>query len=101
MHEASVAEFVWDKQVDKPTLDWWVQTNGIKLIKDENGRWTGQSERDTSGNVINLRCNVRVLKGMLTYGPTCTHELAGETVPMVEWNTEETIGLPGRPVITG
>lgn len=32
-------------------------------------------------------CHFNVARGILQFLPDCTHELAGKTIPMVDWDT--------------
>lgn len=86
----------WNGDAVKPTLQPSVLVEALKLAKNDEGRWTGKwVEADTGG--VWVRCHSYVTDGMINFLPDCTHDKAGQTLPLPEWYTHETEGLPGRP----
>lgn len=67
---------------DRPTFAPSVLVSGNKVVKDENGTWTGDWERDAAGNLIPDICHSFVTDGQIQFLGDCTHDLAGQTVPL-------------------
>lgn len=67
---------------DCPTLTPSVLTSGNKLILDENQQWNGGWQRDAEGNTIRYSCHSFVTDGNIQFLSDCSHELAGQTVPL-------------------
>ncbi len=61
----------WDKNLEAPTY-----TPSILVT------WEGAIE----GNPAKKRCHSYITKGKFLFLNDCTHKLAGETVPMVEFH---------------
>jgi hypothetical protein len=70
--------------VDCPTFTPSFKHEGIKTIKDENGRWTGEWEYDVNGKPIRDVCHYILTNGVLNYCADCTHDLSGKSVSLPE-----------------
>ena len=75
----------WNGSGDMPTFSPSVLVTGIKQMTDEAHQEylrTGTlPERQT------FRCHSFVTDGNIQYLADCTHELAGQTVPLPDWET--------------
>jgi hypothetical protein len=49
-----------------------------------NGQWTGAWIRDAGGTPKSFVCHYILTDGILNYCNDCTHELAGQSVPLPE-----------------
>ncbi|WP_246671264.1 DUF6527 family protein [Mesorhizobium sp. 8] len=67
---------------DRPTFTPSVLVRGYKVVKDENGRWVGDWQRDAAGNLIPETCHSLIGDGQIKFLGDCTHSLAGKTVPL-------------------
>ncbi|TIT19905.1 MAG: ammonia monooxygenase [Mesorhizobium sp.] len=67
---------------DRPTFTPSVLVTGHKIVKDDNGKWTGDWERDAAGNLIPEVCHSFVRDGQIQFLGDCTHALAGQTVKL-------------------
>ena len=73
-----------NKDLSKPTFTPSFLHGGIKTIKDENGRWTGEWEKDANGKPIPFVCHYILTNGILNFCGDCTHSLSGKSVPLPE-----------------
>lgn len=67
---------------DKPTFTPSVRVGGHKVIRDVDGKWTGEWERDAAGNPVSSVCHSFVRDGSIQFLTDCTHAMAGQTVPL-------------------
>ena len=72
----------WNGSYDKPTFRPSILVTGVARIDDENGDWTGEWRRDEAGKAIQLVCHSFVTDGNIQFLPDCTHEFAGQTIPL-------------------
>ncbi|MDP2369319.1 DUF6527 family protein [Rhodoferax sp.] len=77
----------WNMDKVRPTFQPSVLSRGNKLVKDASGEWTGEWERDGSGNLIPYVCHSYVTDGRIQFLGDCTHALAGQTVDLPAWPT--------------
>lgn len=75
----------WNGNAEKPTFTPSILVRGNKLVHDENGRWTGEWERDATGNLVPMICHSFITNGEIRFLDDCTHQLKGKTVPLPEW----------------
>lgn len=89
--EAHIVGPTWDfnGDYDRPTFAPSILVRGNKVVKDENGKWTGDWQRDAAGNLIPEVCHSFVRDGQIQFLNDCTHALAGQTVPLRPFDTEE------------
>lgn len=67
---------------ERPTFTPSVLVRGTKIVRDEAGEWTGEWERDASGNLIPTVCHSFVTDGQISFLEDCTHDLRGQVVPI-------------------
>ena len=67
---------------DRPTFTPSILVRGNKVVKDDDGIWTGDWQRDAAGNLIPEVCHSFVRDGQIQFLSDCTHGLAGQTVPL-------------------
>lgn len=82
---ANVPVWEWNSNKEKPTISPSILVQGTKLVRDVDGKWTGEWERDANGNTIPTVCHSFVRDGMIQYLGDCTHDLAGQTVPLQDF----------------
>ncbi|WP_144378546.1 DUF6527 family protein [Mesorhizobium amorphae] len=73
---------------DRPTFTPSVLVRGNKTMKDQNGRWTGDWERDAAGNLIPEICHSFVTDGQIQFLGDCTHAMAGQNVPLAPFSED-------------
>lgn len=81
----------WNGNVEKPTFTPSVLAQGHSIVTDEKGEWTGEYHRDAAGEPIELRCHTFITDGMVQFLQDCSHELAGQTLPLPDlpvWTLE-------------
>lgn len=88
--------WTWNGDVNAPTFNPSVLIECLKTERDAEGRWNGNWVLK-NGKGVEMRCHSFVRDGKIEFLPDCTHELAGQTLPLELWYTHETEGLPGRP----
>lgn len=66
----------------RPTFTPSLLVRGNKLTLDESGRWNGGWERDAEGKLIPTTCHSFVTDGQIQFLGDCTHALAGQTLPI-------------------
>lgn len=69
--------------VDVPTFSPSFKVTGNRVTKDESGKWTGGWERDPAGNLIPYVCHYFITAGKIAFCSDSTHELAGQTLPLL------------------
>jgi len=82
----------FDGNVDKPTFSPSFKHEGMKTIRDDKGRWTGEWEYDSHGKPMREICHYILTNGILHYCTDCTHSMAGQSIPMAElppWHQDE------------
>ncbi|MDR3451666.1 MAG: DUF6527 family protein [Rhodoferax sp.] len=67
---------------EKPSFTPSILVTGCKVIRDEHGEWTGDWERDANGKALPSVCHSFITDGKIQFLNDCTHELAGQTVPL-------------------
>jgi hypothetical protein len=87
MHQVTVGDgpgprWGFNGDYDRPTFTPSVLVRGHKVIRDEAGKWTGEWERDASGNPVPSVCHSFVRDGQIQFLGDCTHALAGQTVSL-------------------
>lgn len=73
--------WTWNGDTEKPTLRPSIATSGCRQITDEEGA------RIMAGEELDLpkiNCHTWVNDGMVQFLADCTHELAGQTLPLLE-----------------
>jgi hypothetical protein len=68
--------------IDNPTFSPSFKQEGFKVVRDAEGRWTGDWQRDAAGNCIPIICHYHIQNGQLMYCGDCSHELSGKTIPL-------------------
>lgn len=87
MHQVQVGEgsgprWGFNGDYDRPTFTPSVLVGGHKVIRDDQGKWTGEWERDASGNPVPSVCHSFVRDGRIEFLGDCTHALASQAVPL-------------------
>lgn len=77
--------WTWNGDTEKPTFSPSVLVKSQKLVKDAEGNWLGEWERDAAGNLIPSVCHSFVTDGRIQFLSDCTHKLAGQTVDLPDW----------------
>ena len=72
----------FDGNVDKPTFVPSFRHTGVITVNDDKGEWTGEWQRDASGNTIPYVCHYVITDGKINYCPDTTHELRGKNLPL-------------------
>jgi hypothetical protein len=72
----------FDGNVEAPTFSPSVKITGKKIVKDAQGKWTGEWVRDAAGKTIDDCCHYILTAGQLNFCADSTHDLAGKTVPL-------------------
>lgn len=67
---------------ERPTFTPSILVRGHKVVLDEAGEWTGEWVRDAEGKLIPTVCHTFVTDGQIQFLSDCTHDLAGQTVPL-------------------
>lgn len=75
----------WDENPTTPTIAPSIKVSSLKLLKDENYRWTGGWVRDAQGKTIPTLCHSYISEGEIQFLADCTHALANQTVPLPAW----------------
>lgn len=68
--------------IEKPTFTPSFKHEGLKTVRDSNGVWLGEWERDSQGNTIKEVCHYILTDGILNFCGDCTHSMAGQSVPL-------------------
>lgn len=82
------ATWSFNGNFDRPTFTPSILVRGNKVVKDERGKWTGDWERDGSGNLIPDICHSFITDGQIQFLGDCTHGMAGQTVPLQPYHDE-------------
>ena len=85
--------WTFDGNLESPTFTPSFRHSGIKQVW-VNGEWTGEWERDASGNTVPFVCHYNLISGILHFCNDSTHVLASKTVPLPELPE----GLTDEPV---
>lgn len=77
---------------ERPVFTPSVLVTGLRTERDDQGRWTGEYERDAKGEPLPLRCHTFVgcngaAPGQIVFLSDCTHGLAGKTVDLPDWTS--------------
>ena len=67
---------------DRPTFSPSILVTGVKTVHDENGKWTGEWERDANGETVPSVCHSFVRDGKIEFLGDSTHSLAGQTIDL-------------------
>lgn len=81
----------FDGNVDSPTFTPSFKHEGMKTVRDEKGRWTGEWVM-IDGKPVPEVCHYILTRGILNFCGDCTHSMAGQSVPMAElpeWHQDE------------
>ena len=79
------ARWQFNGDLDKPTFTPSVLAMGNKLVRDADGEWTGEWEKDAAGNPMPYVCHSFVTDGRIQFLGDCTHGLVNQTVDMTDW----------------
>lgn len=82
----------YNNNPDAPTFHPSVKVTGLQIYQDDRGDWTGKWKKDASGNPIPLICHTYITDGMVRFLEDCTHEFAGQTLPLPElppWHRDD------------
>lgn len=87
----------WNGDVLRPVFTPSVLTQGHRLLRGEDGRWTGGYVLDAAGNPVEERCHTFVgcngaQPGEVIFLGDCTHSLVGTVQPLPElpsWMRDE------------
>lgn len=74
--------WVWDGDVDRPTVSPSILVTGVQMITDESSDWTGEFKRDENGEPVPLRCHSFLRAGRIEFCGNSQHALAGKTVDL-------------------
>ncbi|MDO6965801.1 hypothetical protein ABID20_000258 [Rhizobium alvei] len=84
--EGSGPRWGYNGDPDKPTFTPSVLVTGKKITRDQSGKWDGDWERDASGNAITFVCHSFVTDGRIQFLNDCTHDMAGQTVDLPDFD---------------
>lgn len=70
--------------VNKPTFTPSFKHDGVKTVRDELGRWTGDWVLDDQGKPVKEICHYILTDGILNFCSDCTHEFRGISIPLSE-----------------
>lgn len=73
--------------VDRPSFTPSFKHSGYQVVKDANGKWTGEWVRDDRGNPVPEVCHYTLTDAMLNFCADSTHALAGKSVPLPDLPT--------------
>jgi hypothetical protein len=96
-----MAKLLCESQASGVHHSWLFECPGCKHAHSYDGRWVfngdhrapsftpsllvqGQEWNGTES--VPTRCHLYVTSGKLVFLPDCTHALAGQTVPMLDWD---------------
>lgn len=72
----------FDGNLEKPTFSPSFKHTGLKTVRDEEGRWTGEWVLDSAGKPVPECCHYILTAGVLHFCGDCTHEFAGRQVEL-------------------
>ena len=77
----------WNGNVDQPTFTPSILVRGMLPLTDEaHAAWMlGAAQLPPA---VPFVCHSFVVAGQIQFLPDCTHALAGQTVPIPDWNTK-------------
>ena len=75
-------QWQFNGDLESPTFSPSFKHNGLKLVYDATGSWTGEWERDAAGNTIPFTCHYILTNGVLNYCGDCTHSLKRQSIPL-------------------
>jgi len=76
----------WNGDIDKPTFSPSVLVrNGHYLHPDKKDCWCTYNIDHPENKFKCIICHSFVTNGMIQFLDDCSHELAGQTVPLMEW----------------
>lgn len=78
------SSWTFNGNVDCPTFSPSFKHEGLKTVKDENGKWTGEWVLDANGNGIPEICHYILTDGIVHYCGDCTHDFKNRSVPIAE-----------------
>lgn len=77
----------WNGDTERPVVEPSILVSGLQVVRDEEGRWTGEYVKGDNGQPMSRICHSHVgtqgaSPGEIRYLNDCTHALKGLTVPM-------------------
>lgn len=100
-HHVNVAgstgpQWTWNGELTTPSFQPSVLVRGIRqdMTDEELAEYDYAAVRQTSAELLaskfGTRCHLYVVDGQIQFLADCTHELAGQTVPIPAWPHTET-----------
>lgn len=86
---AGTGNWTWNGSVDKPTLKPSIITKGVRHLTDEEFERVNKGEEVARVDVI---CHSWVNDGKMIFLKDCTHELAGQTLDLLDVDEHLWIG---------
>lgn len=71
---------------DAPTFTPSILVRGHQIVTDDDGRWTGDWVMGSDGQPLPMICHSFVTDGRIQFLGDCTHNLAGQTVPLPDFS---------------
>lgn len=87
--------WTFNGDLEKPTFSPSFRHAGKKTTRNERGEWTGDWVRDADGNPVDEVCHYILTDGIVNYCSDCTHDMAGQSVPLPDlpdWLRDEDFG---------
>ncbi len=91
-HVIDVGPGGWSYNGDpvKPVISPSILVRGYQIVKDKDGRWTGEWIRGADGEPLPEVCHSFIgingaQPGEIIFLSDCTHKLAGKTLPLSSW----------------
>ena len=78
---SGTGNWTWNGDVDKPTLRPSILTKGTESVTDEQIAAIGRGEQITPVPVV---CHTWITDGQVIFLDDCTHELAGQTLDLLD-----------------
>jgi hypothetical protein len=82
--------WTFNGDVERPVFTPSVLVNALELVRDADGKWTGEWVRDGAGQPVPLVCHSFVgcngaQPGQIVFLGDCTHALKGQVVDLPAW----------------
>lgn len=102
---SSGPNWTWNGDPDRPTFAPSVLVRGIRrdMTNEEEAQYDKDAKELTNDQLMDhpvygLRCHSFVDQGQMRFLPDCSHQLAGQTVPIPDWPyTPEEFNVPTLP----
>lgn len=82
--------WAWNGDAERPVCSPSVLVTGLRVVRDEQGRWNGGWVLDAAGEPVPERCHSFIgcqgaQPGQIVFLRDSTHHLAGKTFELADW----------------